>query len=197
MRALAECPSDVAHFGAIGWRGSLREPKGGVRLQVSSDRPFALHLLDANELITTGPRCDGVLLTETGRSGLACFLELKGVIDPDKPDQPFDQIRGGIEHFAPVPNTPTHGEDHHAAWRLTRDLPVAPRGRGRPKPIAMANEHDVVGAVIVMRAGTRHLPRWINVAGRDVFVAVIQKHGKWGQVTLTLDEIEASVGQPP
>ncbi len=196
MRTLAQCPSDVEHFGAMGWRGSLQEAKGGVKLHVSSDRPFALHLLDTNDLITSGPRCDGVLVSETGRTGLTCFLELKGVIDPDKPDQPFDQIRGGIEHFAPTPEQ-SHGEEHHAVWRVGKDLPVAPRGRGKPKPIAISNEHDVAGAVIVMRAGTRHRPRWLNVAGREVFVAVIQKHGKWGQVMLTMNEIEASVGQRP
>jgi hypothetical protein len=125
MKTLAECPCNVTYEGRLGWRASLREPKGGVELTVSGDRPFMLHLLDSDRLFAAGPRCDGLLITETGAEGLTCFVELKGAIDPEQPDRPFEQIRGAIEHFAPGPGGSQGGEAHHAEWRAGNDPPVA------------------------------------------------------------------------
>jgi hypothetical protein len=195
VRTLVECPNNVEHHGAAGWSGSLREEKGGVEIEIGADRPFALHLLDASRFIATGPRCDGVLIADRGSAGLTCFLELKGAIDPDRADHPFEQIQGAIEHFAPAPHGPqAHGEEHHVAWRAGDDIPTAPRGRGRARAISVAPDHTVAGVVVVVRGGTRHPPRWLTIAGRTIFVAVIQKHGARGRVTMKLDDVEAALG---
>ncbi len=193
MKRLIECPSDVTCDGRRSWRGSLCERKGGVALEVTADRPFALHLLDDDELMGAGVRCDGLLVSELTAEGNACFIELKGAIDPDAPDQPFDQIAASIGHFAPKPEGTDHGEDHHALWRAGDDRPSAPRGRGALRELVVGTKHGVAGAVVVVRGGSRHLPQTRTVAGRNVFVAVIQRHGERGRVKMTLDEIEEAI----
>lgn len=190
MKTLAACPVDVACTGNT-WRGTLREKKGGLTLDVTGSAPFALHLLDDVTLIPTGERSDGVLVTEEPPDGLACFIELKGAIDPDDPDHAFRQVQGSVEHFAPLPNGNPHGEAHHEAWRSGSDLPAAPpRGRGRPRNLAVGAEHVVGGLVVVARGGTRLQSRWMTIAGRPVFVAVVQRHGANGVLPMTVEEIE-------
>ncbi len=191
MKALAECPNDVVCEGRA-WRGRLRERKGGLTLEVVSAEPFALHLLDDDALITSGERSDGVLITESSAVG-TCFVELKGAIDPADPDHPFRQVQGSVEHFAPEPRG-AHGGEHHAAWRAQTDRPDAPpRGRGKRRALAVSSEHVVTGMVVLPRAGTRVSPRWLEVAGRQVFVTVVQRHGSRGVLPMTMEEIEQAL----
>lgn len=193
MKSLADCPCSVERTARNAWRGTLQEPKGGVALEVTAESPFALHLIDADTLIAKGERCDGVLVAETPPSGVACFIELKGALDASDPDHPFRQLLGGMAHFAPLPDGTPHGEEHHSAWRAGNDLAEAAGGRGRPKALNVAGSHAVAGAVVVVRGGSRQPGRWVRVAGRDVFIAVIQRHGERGRVAITLEELEAAI----
>jgi hypothetical protein len=186
MNGLADCASRVRCEGRR-WTGDLQERKGGVTLQVDGDRPFALHLLDDARIAMAGKRCDGVLIAETSGPGLVCFLELKGTIEVDQADQPFEQIQGAVEHFAV---SKPHGRRHHDRWRDGEDLPTYPRGRGAPRPLGVEADHSVGGAVIVVRGGTRVLPRIVEVGGRSIFVAVLQRHGARGRVMMALEELE-------
>jgi hypothetical protein len=186
MRALSDCPTHVVNDSAV-WRGTLEEPKNGMVLELSADRPFALCLLDGDRLIPTGRRPDGVLICDEPGPGHVCFIELKGAFNPNTPDRPFEQIRDGIKHFAPSFD---HGEAHHREWRAGNDLPTAPpRGRGNRRPLAVGKSDAVAGLILVMRGGTRVQPRWLRIAERDVFVAVVNRHGAHGRITWTLDEL--------
>jgi hypothetical protein len=193
MKRLSQMPSLVQRVARREWRGVLQEPKGGVALDVTARAPFSLHLLDDDKLIT-GKRCDGLLVAETPPGGLTCFIELKGAIDPTDVERPFVQVEKSVEHFSPQPGGTAHGEEHHTEWRSQSDLPRAPHGRGNAKPLVLGAEHAVAGIVIAARGGTRFPSRWMRVGGRDVFVAVLQRHARHSRVALPLEEIERLVG---
>jgi hypothetical protein len=198
LKRLDECPSVVACTGRR-WEGTLVEAKkegaGGIRAKVTADRPFSLHLLDDPAVNFERKRCDGLLVAETpDPGGLTCFIELKGSLDRDNLQRPFDQIVDAATHFAPAPGGPAHGEEHHVAWRAADDLPVAPRGRGRASALAVGKEHKVGGVVLVSRGGARVGGEWRKIAGRDVFIAVVQRHGVGGLIEIELDELEQALG---
>lgn len=54
-------------------------------------------------------------------------------------------------------------------------------------------EHVVTGMIVMSRAGTRVSSRWMNVAGRQVFVTVVQRHGNRGVLPMTMEEIEMAL----
>lgn len=183
MKTLAECPNNVTKKSR--WVGTLTDTSG-LALEVSGDSPFALHLLDTDALIASGKRCDGVLVAED----LTCFIELKSCIDPDKPDRPFEQLAGAVEHFQPVAGT--HGDDHHVAWRAKTDLPVAPKNKKKSMPVPVSAEHRVSGLIVVSRGGTRHLPRELSLAnGRRIWVHVLQKHASHNTASIELADIDS------
>lgn len=195
MKMLSACPSG-ALSGPHPYRAELVDPKTGMGVAFSSDSPIDVRRLDDDVIWgTSGKRPDGVLIAGGSSSGLVCFLELKGAIDPDDPDRPFDQVLAGIDHFAPskrTGGTGTHGDEHHERFENQSDFASARKGR-KEIPIFPDPDHVVAGAIFTSRGGTRHPPRVELRAGKTVRIVVVQRHGPRGRVECPLDELLAQI----
>lgn len=191
MKPLRECRNLVRPI-QRNWEGTLES--GPTKLTVRGDQPFALYPLDDDALMGRAKKCDGLLVTEKPPPGGTCFIELKGAIDPQDPDRPFEQIQSSIDRFAPLPGGTRHGEARHVQWRSGEDLPDAPRKRGSQRTeLAVAAQHNVTGVIVTSRGGTRYQPRWITVAGRNVLISILQRHGTYGRVEVDVNELADSV----
>ncbi|MDI7267628.1 MAG: hypothetical protein QME96_06510 [Myxococcota bacterium] len=166
-------------------------------LEVTSRRtPITAFHLDADTAWgAAGKRPDGVLVAGVVPDGFVCFVELKGTVKPTEAQRPFSQLLAGVRHFAPeaaLGGSRGHGDDHHDRWRGGDDRPAA-----NGKPIRIAREHEIRAAVLVSRGGTRLPPRWHDVAGMRVFFAVVPRHGRWGRIEMTLEDLRAAVAGAP
>ncbi len=168
-----------------------------MALEVTSRRtPIAGFHLDTDAAWgSAGKRPDGVLVAGLDPDGFVCFIEIKGAVKPEKAQRPFSQLLAGVRHFAPkaaLGGSRGHGDDHHDRWRRGDDRPAANR-----KPIRIARGHELRAAVLVSRGGTRLPPRRDDVDGMKVFFAVVPRHGRWGRIEMTLEDLRAAVAGAP
>ncbi|MBN2493357.1 MAG: hypothetical protein JXR96_02100 [Deltaproteobacteria bacterium] len=162
-----------------------------MSLEVTSRRPIVAYLLDSEHWGSASERPDGLLVADAARGEPAsiCFVEIKGAIDPEEADRPFEQIEAGVRHFHPD----THGREHHEQWSNGVDLPSAARGR-RHIEIRPEADHDVRGIILTSRGGTRYPPRTIQLSGKDIPISVVQCSGSYGEVKCSLRELYRRAG---
>lgn len=189
MKRLTECPqSSIQERHA--WRASVVDIGTGMVLDVLADVPCVAFALDGKQWGSQTSRPDGVVVFDHGPDGGVAFIELKGTVDPEDPDKPFDQIRAGVEHFS---NTEQHGGQHHERWAHGEDLPLATVGRRRAV-IPLGGDHKTFGVIVVSRGGTRVRPRTFECGGRRCMIIVVQKHGSRGRRDVTLSDLLEQAG---
>lgn len=189
MKRLTECPQSSTRE-RHAWRASVADAGTGMSLDVLADVPCVAFGLDGKQWGSQTRRPDGVVIFAYEPDGGVAFIELKGTVDPEEPDKPFDQIRAGVEHFS---NIELHGGQHHEQWANGDDLPVAAAGRRRAE-IPLGRAHATFGVIVVSRGGTRVRPRTFECGGRQYMIIVVQKHGTRGGRTVELAEILEQAG---
>jgi hypothetical protein len=189
MKRLTDCPKSSKHE-RRSWRAPVVDVGTGMSLEVVADVPCVAFALDGKQWGAQTSRPDGVVVFEHEAHGGVAFIELKGTVDPENHDKPFNQIRAGVEHFS---NTEVHGGKHHEQWANGDDLPLAPMGRSHAA-IPLGRDHVTVGAIVVSRGGTRILPRTFECGGRRCMIIVVQKHGSRGSRSLELNELLQQAG---
>ena len=190
MKRLTECPQSSTRD-RHRWRASVVDVGTGMSLDVLADVPCVAFGLDGKQWGSQTSRPDGVVVFEHAPDGGVAFIELKGAVDPEDHDKPFDQIRAGVEHFS---STELHGGQHHEQWANGDDLPLAAAGRRRAA-IYVAADHTTLGAIVVSRGGTRIRPQSFECSGRRCMIIVVQKHGSRGNRSVELSELLAQSGE--
>lgn len=194
MESLNDCSGTGSRNGRL-YKAELKEPRSGMYLEVSSPRRVVIYRLDdpcyGNRNVR---RPDGVLVVEEGSRfpATVCFVELKG--HGDQFDHAVSQIESAAEHFCPDRSKEKHGTRHHSKWKTGEDMPVVRKRKRNLSSLQLTSNHDVAGAVITNRMGTRLPPKTIEKSGKKIRIASIQKHDRrYGSTRIDADELLSQI----